>query len=61
VWTWDGYFAKFRIVELFQTMPGVPTGALIDWAYQIDQNNPELLNPYTGDRKSRAEDGRDAS
>jgi hypothetical protein len=40
VWTWDQYFAKFRVVALLGS--GTPTGAQIDWAYQIDNNNPEL-------------------
>lgn len=41
VWTYDSYFAKFRVVALLGT-GGVPSAAVIDWAYQIDQDNPEL-------------------
>jgi hypothetical protein len=55
VWTWDSYFAKFRVVEIFESPLGEPQGAIIDWAYQIDQNNPELISVYTGARKSRIE------
>jgi hypothetical protein len=53
VWTWDSYFAKFRVVDIFDSPVG-PTGARVDWAYQIDQNNPELRSFYTKNRKSRA-------
>jgi hypothetical protein len=60
VWTWDSYFAKFRIVELFESAPGVPSGARIDWAYQIDQSNPELRNARR-DHRSQAEPSQDAS
>jgi hypothetical protein len=44
VWTWDSFFAKFRVVEVLSSLsnPGIPSGARIDWAYQIDPNNPEL-------------------
>ncbi|MFN8177551.1 MAG: hypothetical protein U0167_06475 [bacterium] len=41
VWTSDFYYAKFRIVDVVTTS-GTPSAVLIDWAYQIDQNNPEL-------------------
>jgi hypothetical protein len=37
VWTWDNHFAKFRIEEI---------GAdylRMDWAYQVDPGNPELV------------------
>jgi len=61
VWTWDSYFAKFRVVDILESAPGSPSGARIDWAYQIDQNNPELLNGYTGRRTSREETGRKTS
>lgn len=41
VWTHDNYFAKFRVVSISETA-GTPSAAVIDWAYQIDQGNPEL-------------------
>jgi hypothetical protein len=52
VWTWDSFFAKFRVVQIFESGPGLPSGARFDWAYQIDQNNPELQSFYSGHRKS---------
>lgn len=39
VWTWDNHFAKFRVVSVSSTE------VVIDWAYQIDRGNPELLHP----------------
>ena len=54
VWTWDSYFAKFRVLQILLSPIGVPQGAHLDWAYQIDQNNPELISVYTGSRKTRA-------
>jgi len=36
VWTWDNHFAKFRVTEIGQDY------VLIDWAYQVDEGNPEL-------------------
>ncbi|HET9887874.1 MAG TPA: hypothetical protein VFR10_10195 [bacterium] len=54
VWTWDSYFAKFRVVQLLGPTIAAPTGAVIDWAYQVDQNNPELISVYNGHRKTRA-------
>jgi hypothetical protein len=41
VWTWDSFYAKFRVVETFSNS-GNLSAILIDWAYQIDQDNPEL-------------------
>jgi hypothetical protein len=41
VWTYDLFFAKFRVVNLLFN-GGLPSGARIEWAYQIDPNNPEL-------------------
>lgn len=41
VWTHDLYYAKFRVIETFSSS-GSPSAVLIDWAYQIDQDNPEL-------------------
>jgi hypothetical protein len=60
VWTWDNYFAKFRVTDFVEPTPGIPSGAVIDWAYQIDQGNPELRNARI-ERRSRDESGRDAS
>jgi hypothetical protein len=37
VWTWDNHYAKFRVVDLN------PNRVLVDWAYQLDRGNPELL------------------
>ena len=54
IWTWDSYFAKFRVLQILASPVGVPQGARVDWAYQIDQNNPELISVYNGSRKSRA-------
>jgi hypothetical protein len=42
VWTHDSYFAKFRVVEILTTS-GNPSGVVLDWAYQIDPDNPELV------------------
>lgn len=61
VWTWDSYFAKFRVVEIVESVPGSPSGARLDWAYQVDQDNPELRNGFTGHRRSKEDTGRDAS
>ncbi|MBZ0267728.1 hypothetical protein K8I85_06200 [bacterium] len=44
VWTHDSYFAKLRVVAVLQTA-GIPSAILIDWAYQVDQSNPELAPP----------------
>jgi hypothetical protein len=37
VWTWDNHFAKFRIDEIGDDY------MRMDWAYQIDPGNPELI------------------
>ena len=39
VWTHDNHFAKLRAVEV------APTWARLDWAYQVDPGNPELVKP----------------
>ncbi|MFN8547953.1 MAG: fibronectin type III domain-containing protein [Candidatus Eisenbacteria bacterium] len=39
VWTWDNHFAKFRVVSL------AGDSLVLDWAYQTDPGNPELLVP----------------
>jgi hypothetical protein len=41
IWTWDNYFAKFRVTELNLT----EGWAKLDWAYQTDPGNPELARP----------------
>lgn len=47
VWTHDEFFAKFRVTQVLG--PDIaPTGAVIDWAYQIDPGNPELSPQYGG-------------
>jgi hypothetical protein len=57
VWTWDGFFAKFRVVEIYYSAPQVPSAAEIDWAYQVDQNNPELSSYYVARRTAQGPDG----
>jgi len=37
VWTWDNHFAKFRVTHIGDDY------VVIDWAYQIDEGNPELV------------------
>jgi hypothetical protein len=37
VWTWDDHYAKFRVVDLN------PERVIVDWAYQTDRDNRELL------------------
>ena len=39
VWTNDNHFAKLRAVEV------AATWARLDWAYQVDPGNPELVKP----------------
>jgi hypothetical protein len=39
VWTWDNHFAKFRVASV------TADRVVIDWAYQLDEGNPELLCP----------------
>lgn len=39
VWTWDNHFAKFRVASI------TADRVVIDWAYQVDEGNPELLRP----------------
>jgi hypothetical protein len=59
VWTFDSYYAKFRVTEIFSSS-GLPSAILMDWAYQIDQDNPEL-SPLKLDRKrAAAPEGRDS-
>ena len=53
VWTWDLFFAKFRVTEILRDGFGDPTAARIDWAYQIDRENPELA-PYFDPARKRA-------
>jgi len=56
VWTHDSYFAKFRVTTLIFAQ-GAPVGAILDWAYQIDQSNPELRMLVRPNRESVAADG----
>lgn len=37
VWTWENHFAKFRVTEIGYDY------VVLDWAYQIDEGNPELI------------------
>lgn len=37
VWTWDNHFAKFRIEQIGDEY------MRMDWAYQVDPGNPELV------------------
>lgn len=37
VWTWDNHFAKFRVVSVSGER------VVLDWAYQLDPGNPELV------------------
>jgi len=39
IWTDDNHFAKLRAVEV------ATTWARLDWAYQVDPGNPELVKP----------------
>jgi len=39
VWTHDNHFAKFRVIQLTAS----PDRVMLDWAYQTDPGNPELL------------------
>lgn len=47
VWTWDNHFAKFVVTRMSD-------GSItIDWAYQIDQGNPELVPGASGSTPAR--------
>jgi hypothetical protein len=37
VWTWDNHYAKFRVASVTSDR------VVIDWAYQVDEGNPELI------------------
>ena len=45
VWTHDNHFAKFRVTQV------TPDFVKFDWAYQIDQGNPELTVLPQNDKK----------
>jgi len=46
VWTHDDHFAKFRVTAIvLDAQSQLPSAIRIDWAYQIDPQNPEL-SPY---------------
>ena len=47
VWTHDNFFAKFRVTQILGPALA-PTGAVIDWAYQVDNGNPELVAGWGG-------------
>ena len=47
VWTWDNYFAKFRVLDIDDRE------VRIDWAYQVDRGNPELRVPGEGQLTSQ--------
>ncbi|MFC1556846.1 hypothetical protein ACFL5L_02550 [candidate division KSB1 bacterium] len=36
VWTWDNHFAAIRVLEVY------PDRAVLAWAYQIEEGNPQL-------------------
>ncbi|MGQ0720410.1 MAG: hypothetical protein ACT4PE_02425 [Candidatus Eiseniibacteriota bacterium] len=56
VWTHDSYFAKFRVTSL-TIVPGAPPSSItVEWAYQIDHNNPEL-SPGLAPGQAVAPDG----
>ena len=43
VWTRNDHFAKFQVVSLSSDR------VVVDWAYQIDKANPELIAPRGGE------------
>ncbi len=47
VWTHDNHFAKIRVTRI------TPNMLEFDWAYQIDEGNPELLLSIPGVEKTR--------
>jgi hypothetical protein len=47
IWTRDDHFAKVRVVEVD------PEWIEIDWAYQIDKGNPELLRARSSAPRAR--------
>ena len=51
VWTHESHFAKFRVVSILETN-GNPSAIVIDWAYQIDQGNPELSPLFQREEKA---------
>jgi hypothetical protein len=61
VWTWDEHFAKFRVTSMqvdSQTL--LPTAIVIDWAYQVDGQNPEL-SPFFVARAAAGNNDREDS
>jgi hypothetical protein len=59
VWTHDSYFAKFRVTSMAISPGPQPSSIVVDWAYQIDQNNPEL-SPGLALGQTAAGEGRDS-
>jgi hypothetical protein len=47
VWTRDNHFAKVRVVATH------PDWIKLDWAYQVDKGNPELIRPGAGAARPR--------
>ncbi len=47
VWTRDNHYAKVRVVEVD------PRWVVLDWAYQEDRGNPELLRSSETGRRTR--------
>ena len=53
VWTWDDHYAAFRVASIS------PERVLVEWAYQTDEGNPELLLPgIAGTAVKEADGGR---
>lgn len=49
VWTRDDHYAKFRVTQLVPGTSTSPGRVVFDWAYQVDQGNPELrMRPVKG-------------
>ncbi len=48
VWTWENHFAKFRVEHIGYDY------VVIDWAFQVDEGNPELVIMAAGDNPSAA-------
>jgi hypothetical protein len=51
VWTWDDHYAKFRVASVSSER------ALVEWAYQVDPSNPELLVPGGSPRAAKTPGG----
>lgn len=51
VWTWDNHFAKVLVTRVG------PDNLTLDWAYQVDQGNPQLVPGRAGSRVAKAWQG----